>query len=101
MELLERPAQRRAQRVAGYGASGRANTIIQYCGIGHEHLEYMIDDAPAKWGYYTPGSHFEIRSERGAAQADAARLPVLIFAWGYLQRDRREVHAPISTAAGA
>ena len=51
------------KRVAGYGASGRANTIIQYCGIGTRALEYMIDDAPAKWGYYTPGSHFEIRSD--------------------------------------
>ena len=56
------------KRVAGYGASGRANTIIQYCGIGHEHMEYMIDDAPAKWGYYTPGSHFEIRSADENAQ---------------------------------
>jgi ribosomal protein S8 len=46
--------------IAGYGASGRANTMIQYCGINHSHLDYMIDDAPAKAGFFTPGSHFEI-----------------------------------------
>jgi SAM-dependent methyltransferase len=70
------------KRVAGYGASGRANTIIQYCGIGHEHMEYMIDDAPAKWGYYTPGSHFEIRSANALCEARPDYL--ILFAWGYL-----------------
>ncbi len=57
----------KGRTIAGYGASGRANTIIQYCGIGTEHLEYMIDDAPAKHGYYTPGSHFLIRRARSCA----------------------------------
>jgi methylation protein EvaC len=70
------------KRVAGYGASGRANTIIQYCGIGHAHMEYMIDDAPAKWGFYTPGSHFEIRSA-DALQSDRPDC-LLVLAWGYL-----------------
>jgi methylation protein EvaC len=81
MWYLER-LRKTGRRVAGYGASGRANTIIQYCGIGHEHMEYMIDDAPAKWGYYTPGSHFEIRSSE-ALQRDAPDT-LLVFAWGYL-----------------
>ena len=64
MLLLNR-LRRQGKRVAGYGASGRANTIIQYCEIDHSYLEYMIDDAPAKEGYYTPGSHILIRSSRG------------------------------------
>ncbi|MGQ0545789.1 MAG: methyltransferase domain-containing protein [Betaproteobacteria bacterium] len=81
MAYLER-LRRAGKRVAGYGASGRANTIIQYCGIGREHLEYMIDDAPAKWGYYTPGSHFEIRSAEALRTATPDYL--LVLAWGYL-----------------
>ena len=81
MCYLER-LRKAGRRVAGYGASGRANTIIQYCGIGHDHMQYMIDDAPAKWGYYTPGSHFEIRSSE-ALQKDAPHT-LVIFAWGYL-----------------
>lgn len=72
----------KGKRVAGYGASGRANTIIQYCGIRHEHMAYMIDDAPAKWGYYTPGSHFEIRSA-DALKSDRPDC-LVVFAWGYL-----------------
>jgi methylation protein EvaC len=79
--FLER-LRKAGKRVAGYGASGRANTIIQYCGINHEHMEYMIDDAPAKWGFYTPGSHFEIRSSETLRTEAPDYLAV--FAWGYL-----------------
>jgi SAM-dependent methyltransferase len=80
MELLGQ-LRAKGRTVAGYGASGRANTIIQYCGIGREHLEYVIDDAPAKWGYYTPGSHFPIRSNEALKNATPDYL--LVFAWGY------------------
>lgn len=80
MDLLER-LNRKEKRVVGYGASGRANTIIQYCGIDHTHLKYIIDDAPAKEGFYTPGSHFLIQSNKALLydQPDY----ILIFAWSY------------------
>jgi methylation protein EvaC len=81
MDFLER-ARTAGKRVAGYGASGRANTIIQYCGIDRSHMEYMIDDAPAKWGFHTPGSHFEIRSSEALRSATPDYL--IVFAWGYL-----------------
>ena len=81
MRLLER-LRKAGKKVAGYGASGRANTIIQYCGITEHHLRYMIDDAPAKWGYCTPGSHLEIRSRDALAAATPDYL--VVFAWGYL-----------------
>lgn len=81
MGFLER-LQAAGKRVAGYGASGRANTIIQYCGITGAHMSYMIDDAPAKWGFYTPGSHFEIRSNE-ALRTDRPDY-LIVFAWGYL-----------------
>ena len=80
MDLLGR-LRAGGRTIAGYGASGRANTIIQYCGIGREHLECIIDDAPAKWDYYTPGSHFPIRSNEVLKSAPPDYL--LIFAWGY------------------
>ncbi len=81
MALLEK-LKKLNRRVYGYGASGRANTIIQYCGITHDHIELMIDDAPAKSGYYTPGSHFLIKSNE-ALKTDPPDY-VLNFAWGYL-----------------
>jgi len=73
--------------IAGYGASGRANTIIQYCGLDHRHLDFMIDDAPAKQGVFTPGSHFRIHPStilEGSSPPDF----LLVFAWSFLDEIR-------------
>lgn len=75
--------KREGRTIAGYGASGRANTMIQYCGISHEHLEYMIDDAPAKVGHCTPGSHFPIHSSSILNQPSPPDY-VVVFAWSFL-----------------
>ena len=72
----------KGRRVAGYGASGRANTNIQYCGIDHTHLDYMIDDAPAKTGFFTPGSHFQIHGN-SVLKTDPPDY-LLIFAWSFI-----------------
>lgn len=74
--------------IAGYGASGRANTMIQYCGIGHRQLDYMIDDAPAKAGFYTPGSHFEIHPSSILDRSDAPDY-LLVFAWSFFDEIRK------------
>ena len=71
----------KGRTVAGYGASGRANTIIQYCGITDEHIDYMIDDGPAKQGLYTPGSHLLIRSNEALKQDKPDYI--LLFAWAF------------------
>lgn len=67
--------------IVGYGASGRANTIIQYCGITSKYVDYVIDDAPAKLGLYTPGSHLEIRNN-SSLTIDKPDY-VLLFAWAF------------------
>lgn len=85
--LLER-LKKSGHKIAGYGASGRANTMIQYCGINHDHLDYLIDDAPAKTGYYTPGSHFEIFPSTILSKADAPNY-LLVFAWSFFEEVRK------------
>ena len=70
--------------VAGYGASGRANTIIQYCGITNDLISYMIDDAPAKIGCFTPGSHLKILPSSVLNSKNAPDY-ILIFAWSFLK----------------
>lgn len=82
MALLNK-LKKEGHTIAGYGASGRANTMIQYCGINHGHLDYMIDDAPAKAGLYTPGSHFEIHPSSILDQPVPPDY-LLIFAWSFL-----------------
>lgn len=87
MSLLNK-LRKQGHSIAGYGASGRANTMIQYCGIDHSHLDYMIDDAPAKEGFFTPGSHFEIYP---SSILDKPNPPdyLLIFAWSFLDEIMR------------
>ena len=81
--LLER-LREEGRSIAGYGASGRANTMIQFCGLDDRHLDYMIDDAPAKQGLLTPGSHFPIHS---SSVLEHSKPPdyLLIFAWSYFE----------------
>ena len=82
LELLH-SIKSKGQNIAGYGASGRANTMLQFCGIDNTLLDYMIDDAPAKTGFYTPGSHLEIRAEIPIL-GDERPDYVVIFAWTFL-----------------
>jgi SAM-dependent methyltransferase len=78
VELLNK-IKAEGKTIAGYGACGRANTMIQYCGI--TQLEYIIDDAPIKQGYYTPSSHYEIK----ANPTDNLPDYVLVFAWSFFE----------------
>jgi len=82
MRLLER-LKKNGKTIWGYGASGRANTIIQYCNINTRHLECIIDDAPAKHGFYTPGSHFPIVSRDMLSEKPPEYI--LVFAWSFIQ----------------
>ena len=74
-------SRKKNKTIVGYGASGRANTLIQYCNIDNKLLDYIIDDAPMKHGYYTPGSHLKIKSRDSLKE----KLPdyILIFAWSF------------------
>jgi SAM-dependent methyltransferase len=85
-ELIDllRKIKKEGKTVAGYGASGRANTIIQFCGITNDLVSYMIDDAPAKIGCYTPGSHLEILPS-SVLNGDKAPDYILVFAWSFFE----------------
>ncbi len=56
------------KRVVGYGAPGEANTLLNYCGIRSDLLEYFVDRNPYKYGRFTPGTRVPIHDpERIAA----------------------------------
>ena len=46
--------------IVGYGAPGKANTLLNYCGIGRDFLDYVVDRSPYKQGRYLPGTHIPI-----------------------------------------
>jgi len=53
-------ARRRGKRPVGYGAPGKGNTLLNYCGIGTDFLEYTVDRNPHKHGKFLPGTHIPI-----------------------------------------
>ena len=46
--------------IAGYGAPGKGNTLLNYCGIRTDFLDYTVDRNPYKQGKYAPGTHIPI-----------------------------------------
>jgi SAM-dependent methyltransferase len=46
--------------IAGYGAAGKGNTLLNYCGIGPDFLDFIVDRNQHKHGRYTPGTHIPI-----------------------------------------
>jgi SAM-dependent methyltransferase len=52
--------RRRGATVVGYGAPGKANTLLNFCGIRADLVEYLVDRNPYKHGRYTPGTHIPI-----------------------------------------
>ncbi len=83
MALLD-TLKAQGKTIIGYGASGRGTTIMNYCGIDGKYLDYVVDDAPAKHGFATPGTHVPIhpwsRVEEGP-RPDYA----LLFAWSFMK----------------
>ena len=53
-------AKRAGKTVVGYGAPGKGNTLLNYCGIRQDFLDYTVDRSPHKQGRYTPGTRLPI-----------------------------------------
>jgi len=53
-------AKRAGKSIAGYGAPGKGNTLLNYCGIRSDFLDYTVDRNPYKQGKFLPGTHIRI-----------------------------------------
>ena len=53
-------AKREGKRIVGYGAPGKGNTLLNYCGIRTDFLDYTVDRNPYKQGLFTPGTRIPI-----------------------------------------
>jgi SAM-dependent methyltransferase len=68
LEFLHR-CRRDAKRVAGYGAPGKGNTLLNYCGIRADLLEFTVDRNPYKQGQFLPGTHIPIHEPEALERA--------------------------------
>jgi hypothetical protein len=60
--------RREGRSVAAYGAPGKGNTLLNYCGIRSDLVEYTVDRNPAKHGLFLPGSHIPIHPPERLAE---------------------------------
>jgi SAM-dependent methyltransferase len=72
-------AKNQGKKVVGYGAPGKGNTLLNYCGIRTDFLDFTVDANPYKQGKFTPGTRIPIL----APEAIRAARPdyVLILPW--------------------
>ena len=72
-------AKREGKRVVGYGAPGKGNTLLNYCGVRTDFLDFTVDRNPHKHGRFLPGTHIPILPPE---QLQAARPDyVFILPW--------------------
>jgi hypothetical protein len=72
-------AARQGRTVAGYGAPGKGNTLLNHCGIRSDLLGYTVDRNPLKQGQYLPGTHIPIHAPERLAQTKPDY--VLVLPW--------------------
>lgn len=80
--------------ICGYGAPGKGNTLLNYCAIGTDFLDFTVDRNPYKHGRFTPGMHIPIKPVEAIDEAKPHYI--LILPWNLkdeIVRQMRHVRA--------
>ncbi len=86
--LLDAKAQ--SKKVIGYGAAAKGNTLLNYCGIKNDLIDFVVDKAPLKVGKYLPGSHIPIVTEENIKEMKPDF--VVIFPWNIKEEIIHQLH---------
>jgi SAM-dependent methyltransferase len=71
--------KRAGKSIVGYGAPAKATTLLNYCGIGRDFIDYVVDRSPHKQGRFLPGTHLPIHDPEEVVQTKPDYL--LILPW--------------------
>jgi C-methyltransferase C-terminal domain/Putative zinc binding domain/Methyltransferase domain len=74
--------RRERRQIVGYGAPGKGNTLLNYCGIRTDFLDYTVDRNPYKHGLFTPGTHIPIHPVERISETRPDYL--LVLPWNLL-----------------
>ena len=75
-------------RIAAYGASAKGSTLLNYCGIGPETLDFVVDRSTVKQGRFTPGTHLPIYSPEKLLEAQPDSR--LLLTWNFADEILRQ-----------
>jgi SAM-dependent methyltransferase len=76
-------AARDGKSVAGYGAPGKGNTLLNHCGVRSDLLAYTVDRSPVKQGMFLPGTHIPIYAPERLAETRPDYI--LVLPWNLRQ----------------
>jgi methylation protein EvaC len=81
LTALLKDLRKNEKRIVGYAATSKSTTIINYCGINTDLIEFISDTTPVKQGKYSPGAHIPVRPY----EEFVARYPdyALLFAYNH------------------
>jgi SAM-dependent methyltransferase len=82
-------AKGRGKSIAGYGAPGKGNTLLNYCGIRTDFLDYTVDRSPHKQGKFLPGTHIPIFAPEKIAETKPDY--VMIVPWNLQKEIARQL----------
>jgi len=69
--------------IVGYGAPAKSTTLLNFCNIGKDFIDYIVEDNPLKIGLYTPGTHIPIVSSKMLDEQKPDYI--LILAWNFAE----------------
>ena len=72
-------ARRAGKTVAAYGAPGKSATLLNYCGIRTDFIDYAVDRSPSKYGTFTPGTRIPIHHPDKVAETRPDYLLILVW----------------------
>ena len=82
-------AKRAGKKVAGYGAPGKGNTLLNYCGIRTDFIDFTVDRSTYKQGKFLPGTHIPIHAPE--AIRDARPDYLLILPWNFKEEIMKQM----------
>jgi SAM-dependent methyltransferase len=78
---LLRTLRAEGRTIAAYGAAAKGSTLLNYCGIGRDLVDFVVDRNSYKQGLFMPGVHLPIRAPEALLEEQADVL--LLLAWNY------------------
>jgi hypothetical protein len=82
-------AAREGKSVAGYGAPGKGNTLLNHCGIRSDLLSYTVDRSPFKQGKFLPGTHIPIYAPERLSETKPDYI--LVLPWNLREEISRQL----------
>lgn len=83
-------SRRKGKKVAAYGAAAKGNTLLNFCGVKKDLIDFVVDAAPTKQGRYLPGSHVPVVSEEALRRERPDYI--VVFPWNIKEEILSNLH---------